>query len=450
MQWKKEPGDFRVDERLREGYLQRSGPFRVYRVVKRKLTSLEAAAALAELAGVSASDVELAGLKDRQGVTSQFMSIRGGRPVSLRTPDLSIEVAGSARVAISPKESEGNSFRIRLRELSSAELARAQRALPVLRALGVANYFDEQRFGNLRYGQGWVARELMLGRAEAALRALLGASSPRDDRRNAAFKEALARHWGDWQACRDAAGRLGAHHSVFEHLRREPQDFAGAFAHVSARLRLIHLYAFQSHVWNRAVARLLAHAVGRGRARVLDSLEGPLVFPEEPVELDPALAGCLRLPGAGLEDVRHPLALELFEDVLAGLGLVADQFRIEGVPGFALKGEDRALFVRPLHLRADLSDAQGAAKRQGRALLSFDLPRGAYATLLVRMLFASELEGDLELLLREREALHAARARAARSSPEKPRPAHAGRRGRPRPARRGRPARGGEAAGRSG
>lgn len=402
MKWKQDPADFRVHERLREGYVRSSGPWRVYRVTKRKLTSLEAASALAELVGVAAGDVHMAGLKDRQGVTVQFMSVRGGKPLRLRTPELSIEPAGSAAHAISPDESEGNSFRIRLRELGEEDLARIRRSTSLVRSQGLPNYFDEQRFGNLRHGQGWIARDLMLGRHEAALKAFLSAPSERDDARHRQFKGALAKAWGDWAACRDVAGRFGEHHSIFEHLRRSPHDFAGAFTHVAARLRLIHLYAFQSHVWNRAVARYVAGLCGTRGAGVWSSIEGPLVFPLAPIELDPAMNGSFRLPGAGLADVEHPSQRELFEDVLAGEGLVPDQFRIEGVSGFALKGEERALLVRPEHLRARVPEREGAAPGRASALLAFDLPRGAYATLVVRALLARPLRGAVDLARLER------------------------------------------------
>ena len=57
MELKQRVGDFRVRELLRPDVLRPSGEFRVYRVIKRKLTSLEAAEALALEAGRAAGDV---------------------------------------------------------------------------------------------------------------------------------------------------------------------------------------------------------------------------------------------------------------------------------------------------------------------------------------------------------------------------------------------------------
>ena len=52
----------------------------------------------------------MAGLKDRQGVTIQFMSIRRGREVNLRALDLTVETAGFSREGLSSGHSLGNAF----------------------------------------------------------------------------------------------------------------------------------------------------------------------------------------------------------------------------------------------------------------------------------------------------------------------------------------------------
>src|SRR5436190_10917881 len=100
MKLKQRIGDFRVRELLRHEYVGETGDHRVYRVTKRKLTSDEAARALATEAGVDHSEVQLAGLKDRQGLTIQYMSLAGGRAVNLTTPELKVEQVGFARSAL--------------------------------------------------------------------------------------------------------------------------------------------------------------------------------------------------------------------------------------------------------------------------------------------------------------------------------------------------------------
>ncbi len=387
MKIKQKTEDFRVRELLRPGVVRESGPWRVYRVSKRKLTSLQAAQVLAQLARAKAGDVSMAGLKDRQGVTVQYMALRGGREVDLHERSLRIESVGFAQRELDSSASEGNAFQVVVRGLSEGEVERVGHSAPVVRENGLIHYFDEQRFGNLRHGQGWVALELMLGNHEKALRSLLAGTSEADDQRHRAFKSALLQHWGDWTACREIAGKFQEHHSVFAHLKRHKDDFRGAFFHVAARVRLIHLYAFQSHLWNRAVHAYVERRTKPAERVVLESPEGPLAFPAQRFDLEADMQ-TFRLPGPRLADVVHPLQRELLADALAVHRLVPSQFTIEGVSGFQLKGEDRSLVVRPVGL--DVQAAQPDGMNEGRAAMTlrFELPRGAYATLLVRRLLA--------------------------------------------------------------
>lgn len=376
MKLKAEPRDFVVRELVDEEYFAERGRFRVYRVTKKKLTSLEAAGRLADLAGVQSSEVGLAGLKDRQGITTQFMSVKGGRAVFLKTPELRIEPAGFAARALSSADSLGNAFVITVRRLPPGEREALERGAAEVREHGLPNYFGEQRFGNLRHGQGWIARDLALGRHEAALRALLAGRSDHDDARSARFKSAIDAAWRDWRACREVAGRFGQYISVFQHLTRHPDDFAGAFRFVKSQIRLIHLYAWQSHLWNRAVAAYVEEVTPASERFAIPSAEGRLVFARGALPIDPGTHGSFRLPGPGLEDVKNPRQRDLLALALRREGLEPHQFRIEGVSGFQLKGEDRPLVVVPRHVRVE-------DEGPSRTVVSFELPRGAYATLVM-------------------------------------------------------------------
>jgi tRNA pseudouridine13 synthase len=410
MRIKHRPEDFRVRELLAEGYMKQSGRHRVYTVKKRKRTSLEAAAVLADLAGCPVSEVGMAGLKDRQGVTIQYMSVPVKKPVWLDELDLVIQPEGFAEEALESRHSQGNAFEVRLRGLTQAELNALQPELESVRSHGVINYFGEQRFGNLRFGQGWIARELALGRHEKALEQLLCSPSDQDDDHHARFKQAWRKCWGDWRRCRDIAGSAGAHHSVFEHLTKNPTDFAGAFRYISSRLRLIHLYAWQSHLWNRTVATWVREQHPRKEAFWVESLEGRLVFPRGALKEDPSLQNRWRLPGPRLEDVTHPRQRELYVKALELEELEPGQFTIEGISGFQLKGEDRELVILPRRLR---SEEVGRDTEQGEVdvKLGFELPRGAYATMLLARLFPSA-EGPAP-----EDPRHADRLRRAKREP---------------------------------
>jgi hypothetical protein len=121
----------------------------------------------------------------------------------------------------------------------------------------------------------------------------------------------------------------------------------------------------------------------------LEGVEGPLVHPARPLVLDASPHGTFALPGARLEGVVHPDQRACIEDVLARERMVADDFKIEGVPGFQLKGEERALMVVPAHLRVRPAEPDRMNRGQACVRVRFELQRGSYATQVVRRLFSA-------------------------------------------------------------
>ncbi|HPF14291.1 MAG: tRNA pseudouridine(13) synthase TruD [Planctomycetes bacterium] len=396
MRLKQKPQDFRVRELLREDFLQSSGDHRVYRVSKIKATSIEAARGLAELAGVSPSDVSMAGLKDRQGITEQFMTIPRGREVFLDEQFFKIDTMGFSHEAITSVDSRGNAFEIVSRGLGEVQLRRLRAGLATVREFGLPNYFDEQRFGNLRHGQGWIALDLLRGDVEGGLKRMMASISKFEHPESRMFKQSIWQRWGDWRGLRDVAGRFGKHHSVFDHLRKEPTDFAGAFTHLATRERVIHQFAFQSHLWNRAVARWLKLRLPQTQRFFMPGIEGPLVFPIGPLPIEPGWGGRLPLPGTRLEGLVDDIQRELFVEILRGYGVEPDGFEIE-VPGFAFKADERALAVMPTELRARPAEPDRLNPGSQMVRFSFELPRGAYASLVVKRLIGPMAEGEGEV-----------------------------------------------------
>ena len=151
MRLKTLPGDFRVRESL--DYVEdRHGPFFVHRLRKEKLDTLQAIQIVAERARVDRSRIAFAGLKDRQGVTEQWISIEGAR-VDWRGAGIDVRFVGRSNEPVTSKVSEGNEFAIVVRDLGDDELRTFERRLPQVEQDGFANYFDDQRFACLRHAR---------------------------------------------------------------------------------------------------------------------------------------------------------------------------------------------------------------------------------------------------------------------------------------------------------
>lgn len=116
---------------------------------KRGLTTPEAVKRLAQALEVDGRDAGWAGMKDRHGVTTQWVSFLGGDPERARAASvegLEVLEAAAHRHKLRTGHLKANRFVLRLRDAGD-ELEQARRILAVLERAGVPNYFGEQRFG---------------------------------------------------------------------------------------------------------------------------------------------------------------------------------------------------------------------------------------------------------------------------------------------------------------
>lgn len=122
---------------------------------------------LAERAGVAAGAVSYAGLKDRHAVTEQWFSVhlpgKADPDWTAIHPDFAVLEAVRHSRKLRRGALSGNHFRITIRDLDGDPEALATR-WQTITALGVPNYFGEQRFG--REAGNLQRAEAMLSGAE--------------------------------------------------------------------------------------------------------------------------------------------------------------------------------------------------------------------------------------------------------------------------------------------
>ncbi|MHC4380834.1 MAG: tRNA pseudouridine(13) synthase TruD, partial [Planctomycetota bacterium] len=347
---------------------------------KRGLTTFEAADVLAQGAGVERSAVAYAGLKDKDGVTSQIMTVEGGKPVTFRDKALTIRPLGRSSRAIESTDSNGNSFEIVVRDLEGDDMRRIRVNMEELKDLGIPNYFDDQRFGCLRHGQGFVVRHLLKGNYELALRALLAAPSRYGAEKVEMFKKGIQHRWGDWSELADyCRGRRGA--TVFEHLKENPDDFKGAMERgISTRERTIHLFAYQSYLWNQAAGFHVQALVGEEDSAWLpcDAASLPVYRKMDPAQVE-QLKG-FQLPLLGPDRELSAEVEQLYRKVFRHEGLPMSAFLELDIAGFRPQMEDRPFLVFPEYLRGAPAEDDEIYRRRRKMRVRFSLPRGHYAT----------------------------------------------------------------------
>lgn len=169
-----------------------------------------------------------------------------------------------------------------------------------------------------------------------------------------------------------------------DNLRQAERLFRGESRRLPRGKRSIYLSAARSRLFNAVAAYRVAHATwNRGLDGEIYALEGARAQfgPEAPGdELARRLTGLDIHPTGPLWGRGEPPVAgecrELEEAVLAPFGL----FR-EGLESFGMKQERRALRLR--------IDGPGLATEAGVATVSFSLPPGAYATVVLRELIST-------------------------------------------------------------
>jgi len=285
MRYKVQPEDFIVEEQIRLS-LAPSGPFAVYRVRKRGVTTLRVQAQVARALGVSQSAVVAPALKDKDAVAVQHLAVRGTGPARLAGDGFVAEFLGRSPRPLAPADVVANRFTVVLRDLSADEAARVQERLAQVARSGLSNYFDQQRFGSLAPGEEPIGKRILRRDAEGALRAYLTQRFAGDPEPVRAFKAFAAAHWRDWDALFDAAPRPSNFRSVLTYLRDHPTEYRKALNLVTRRLLSLYLAAYQSLLWNRIAGRYLSAWLGEPAAHVEIATDRLPLYYELPPHFD--------------------------------------------------------------------------------------------------------------------------------------------------------------------
>ncbi len=386
MKLKQQPEDFQVEELT--DVLPSDGPFAFYRLEKRGWSTPDALQALRRRWHLDLGRVSYGGLKDRHAQTVQYLTIFRGPQRDLTHHEVHVRYLGQVPQPYTSKDIRANRFRLTLRALDNSEVLAAETALSEVRAEGMPNYFDDQRFGSVQAGGAFMAQALVRGDFEEALRRALASPYEHDRAPQKKEKAILRAHWGDWRTCKEQLPR-GHARSLIDYLVSHPTDFRGAIARLRPDLRGLYLSAYQSHLWNRMLARWLEQ-----HCRPEQLLDVALRLGTVPMHrhLDPAVrAGLatleLPLPSARLKLEAGDPRLALVESVLAEEGLTLQQMQVKGLREVFFSKGERAALCLPAELRYEHA-ADERHPRKRKLILSFDLPRGSYATLIVKRIGA--------------------------------------------------------------
>ncbi|WP_332449558.1 tRNA pseudouridine(13) synthase TruD [Methanoculleus sp.] len=381
------PEDFIVEE-VPLPISDPDGPYLICRLTKTNWELQRAVKEIAKRLGISHRRIAWAGTKDKNAVTTQFISIYDLTPDAVEQvhlADITLEVVGQSQHALTLGGLAGNRFDITIRDCAGEDLAARVEAATAVASLGIPNYYGLQRFGVVRPVTHLVGERVLKGDYEGAVVAYVGRPYPRESE---AAQQART-HFTETRDPRAALAELPVQmtyeRAMANHLVANPGDYAGALQVLPPKLLSLLVSAFQSYLFNCT----LSSRIEAGHSLTEPEIGDRLVFSngrEDIVSARNRQAALMQIrrgrcrialfvPGAEPVTPHGPMD-ETMQDLMQKHGVSAGDF--ERASRFVKTAFAGAL--RPISLFADVqADVSETSVR-----LRFTLPPGHYATTVCR------------------------------------------------------------------
>ncbi|MEW6026510.1 MAG: tRNA pseudouridine(13) synthase TruD [Planctomycetota bacterium] len=391
MKVKQAPSDFIVRE-VSDFAPTKEGMHSVYRLNKTSVGTLEAINLILQLWNIRRPLLSTGALKDRHAQTEQLISIYRGPNRDLQHHSINLKYLGQSETPIRPDSLSANQFTITLRDLSRADTEKIAERIGEINQYGVSNYFDEQRFGSVRGGNEFPAKLLIKRDYEGALKIALTATSKQDRSIVKQTRMSIAENWGNWKKCFDALGR-SPERSIINYLVMHPFNFRQAFELMNPNLVLLYLHSYQSYIWNKGLSILLLKRLNGENKKSKNIIRSPYLLGDFVFYQSLNEDVLKELKELSIPFMTHktffpnPELAGIFSGILQEEGIAQNDFRTHGMEKTYFRRGERKATIFPEGLAMKKAEKDELAKsKKLKVTLEFQLPRGAYATMIIKRL----------------------------------------------------------------
>ncbi len=354
--------------------------------------------------GISQKRFSWAGTKDKRAITKQKISIWDISEEELRNvnlPRVELHAIGRSNKKVELGDLLGNSFRITIRNVDlppdEAEKRIQSISEEIAQLGGLPNFFGVQRFGTLRSITHLVGDAIIKGDFERAALIYMAKPFPSEPEETRSAREHVWRTHDFKGGLKLFPRHLRYERAMMNHLASNPSDYIGAFRTLSPGLKKLFVHAYQSYIFNKILSRRLQKGLPFSIA-----MDGDIVcfvnksglpdvsriqfVNEDNVDginnLIRRKRAFLTAPIVGYESkLAKGEPGEIEKSVIDEMLIDLNDFTIPKMPELASSGLRREILlsVQPTHeIDTDLNSSCT------KVVLRFSLPKGCYATVVLR------------------------------------------------------------------
>lgn len=376
--------DFHVEEILTLDIEKQKDTYSIYRIVKKGTNTLDVIDDIAKRLRIPKKHIGYGGLKDKQAISTQYISIPDGQSINYSAKNYTLDFIGWSKSPVSRSVLRGNKFSTVIRNIDTKEIATAIKQIELIKRCGFVNYYDEQRLASARHKEGFFARSVILEHWQEAFKLLFAYSSKHDDQKTRRFRKCVQQNWNKWENCIPFA-TTHWERRVLEYISKHHKRFKKSLELVDKEFLFLLATAYQSYLWNKVAVEWLEKFLPKRNFFNTNTKFGKLLFPKNDgdeickyIDIEiPSLS-----PKMTLDEPWN----SLYEKVLNEEGIHSKSNFKSKLTGLYFRSHRRKLFVLPENFSYSIADDEIFDGKKKLTINTF-LPKGSFLTMIVRQIF---------------------------------------------------------------
>ncbi|MEM4772556.1 MAG: tRNA pseudouridine(13) synthase TruD [Nanoarchaeales archaeon] len=380
MKIKENPEDFYVKEIIDLKSKNSGIKYAYFLMWKRNLSTIRAIKIVAKNLKISKKRIFFAGEKDKKTISEQYIAIENLKEFKDKYDFGSVKLRyiGSFDDPIRISDIVENYFSINIRDIKEEEFEIFKENSKIFKN-SFFNYFDEQRFGSVRYINHLVGREIINRNWEEAIKIILTFYSDKENEKAKFARKWLKENWGKFkEAIKYYPKWLDVELSILNSLIKNG-NYRKAFRSIHKRLLKLFLHSYQSYLWNIILSEYIEEK--SKKIAKIKIAEDYFYISKDKEIIEKLKNRSLDLIGYNLKEYEIDEEFrEIYINILKNENINLKDLYFENKPSLALKSLKREILSNVRDLKYDIKD--------NSIMLNFYLKKGSYATIFIKHLFA--------------------------------------------------------------